>query len=395
MGCASPPVAPAVSCVGCHGSGASSAPPNALGGLEATSFRGVGAHTLHLQGGSRLSKPLACEECHLVPATVGAAGHIDDAWPAEVVWGPLASANGAEGVWNGTDLTCSGSYCHGGAFPRAEPRPAPVWNVISTGGQERCTYCHDHAPPTPPHTNLPPSPDCAACHPSSGAIVDPATHLNGEKDGCDGCHAYPPASPGHAGLVDPDCADCHPPNAADGFPPDTHRNGVVDFGGGPLACDTCHGANGDPAPPPDLGGDTDTTSPGVGAHSAHLQGGSLGGPIACATCHPVPATVNEGTHQDGTVDVVFGGIAGNGGVTPTWDAGTATCTVYCHGASLQGTPPVWTTVDGTQATCGTCHTLPPPAPHPGSANCAGCHPTAGAGPVIVDPLGHIDGAVDF
>lgn len=53
-------------------------------------------------------------------------------------------------------------------------------------------------------------------------------------------------------------------------------------------------------------------------------------------------------------------------------------TSECHGAVEKGgsaTAPKWTQVDGTQVTCGSCHGLPPPAPHPEGTNCASCHPT--------------------
>jgi hypothetical protein len=59
------------------------------------------------------------------------------------------------------------------------------------------------------------------------------------------------------------------------------------------------------------------------------------------------------------------------------------------------TEPVWTDVDGSQATCGSCHGLPPPAPHssettatPATGDGEGRrHPRLAAGK-------HLDGVVD-
>lgn len=346
VACASPPVAPQASCTSCHGSELSIAPPKALGGLEGTALRGVGAHQAHVTG-QRLGNPVACESCHVVPAAVDAPGHIDDPWPADLTWGGLANQGGAETSWDGEALTCSGSYCHGGTMEGGQVT-SPRW-----------------------------------------------TDVNGTQVTCDGCHGFPPPPPHPAGGT---CGDCHSETVTGTTitTPANHVDGTVQLDGvGPASCaQGCHGTEDDPAPPPDLAGGTDPTSVGVGAHQAHLQGGSIGSAVACATCHPVPTGVNDAPHLDGTIDLVFGGIAGQG-VTPSWDAGAATCTVYCHGATLQGAPPVWTLVDGSQIACGSCHGSPPPPPHPANGNCAGCHGTAGPGPVIDDPAAHIDGSVDF
>ena len=51
---------------------------------------------------------------------------------------------------------------------------------------------------------------------------------------------------------------------------------------------------------------------------------------------------------------------------PVWNPATGTCaSTYCHGSTQLGGAhkvPVWTQVDGTQKTCGSCHGDPPPAP---------------------------------
>lgn len=346
VACASPKVAAPASCVGCHGSETSIAPPTALGGLTGTGRRGVGAHQVHLTG-QRLGNPVPCEACHVVPAAIDSPGHIDDPWPADLTWGGLANARGAETTWNTETLSCSGSYCHGATLAGGR-HTEPVW-----------------------------------------------TEVNGTQVGCGSCHGFPPPAPHPEGGA---CGDCHSATVTGATitTPENHLDGVVQIDGvGPAGCDGCHGADGDPAPPPDLAGNTATTARGVGAHQAHLQGGAIGSALACAACHPVPAAVNDGPHLDGVVDVVFGPLASADGVAAAWDPATATCTVYCHGASLQGAPPVWTQVDGSQIACGSCHGSPPPPPHPGNSVCSGCHGTAGPGPVIADPVAHIDGSVDF
>ena len=63
----------------------------------------------------------------------------------------------------------------------------------------------------------------------------------------------------------------------------------------------------------------------------------------------------------------------------------STCNdIYCHGPTLTvgagpNTTPTWTTVDGTEAACGSCHAVPPPFPHPtvAATECGDCHPFIG------------------
>ena len=61
------------------------------------------------------------------------------------------------------------------------------------------------------------------------------------------------------------------------------------------------------------------------------------------------------------------------------------------------TTPEWTRVDGSQATCGSCHGLPPPAPHPYYAEaCSDCHENVAADNVsFLRPDLHVDGVVTF
>ena len=56
--------------------------------------------------------------------------------------------------------------------------------------------------------------------------------------------------------------------------------------------------------------------------------------------------------------------------------------------------PLWTRVDGSQASCGSCHGNPPPAPHPSDLRCELCHlPTAGSNQTIADASTHLDGII--
>lgn len=339
LACATDVPEPTASCVSCHGSTATGpAPPNALGGNDDPSSRGVGAHTAHLQ--ASVSAPVACTECHAVPATVDAPGHIDDGWPADLLWGTLTTTDGATATWDGATLTCSGSYCHGATM--AAPGPDPVWTDTGTS----CASCHLFPPPAP--------------HPATGP-----------------------------------CGDCHAPTAVGMGLGDssTHIDGIlqVQAPAGSNCAAGCHGDDDQPAPPFDLAGNSDTSLPGVGAHAVHLSP-SLGAAVPCSACHPIPGGANDaGVHLEGTNDVVFDGIANNGNTTSSYDAATTTCSTYCHGASMAGGTVQWTVVDGSQLGCTDCHGNPPPPPHPGSTSCSGCHTTGGSG----DPAAHIDGAVNF
>lgn len=168
-------------------------------------------------------------------------------------------------------------------------------------------------------------------------------------------------------------------------------------------CFRCHGNSLSPAPPRAVGGGSDTSYVGVGAHRSHLGDDSTWHtPVACSSCHVVPEATNDQGHiddGDNIAEVIFSGLAIAGNMKPVWDRETATCDgVYCHGAAMTSgllAAPLWTTVNGSQKECGTCHGNPPPEPHTQSTDCGSCHPTMIPGTDrFRDPSSHIDGKVD-
>jgi hypothetical protein len=185
-----------------------------------------------------------------------------------------------------------------------------------------------------------------------------------------------------------------------------HVDGVVDVGaeGG---CTACHGGA-NPAPPVDLSGMTETSEPGVGAHQIHLAGTPRSRPVACGECHLVPDDTYAPGHLDSPLpaEVTFSGAAVAFGAAPIYSAGSCQGSA-CHGAQFPDdhasggtlTEPLWTVVDGTQAACGSCHALPPPAPHPKAEFnpvCSACHENiAPDNATFLFPELHVDGVVTF
>jgi predicted CxxxxCH...CXXCH cytochrome family protein len=323
-------------CTACHGAGDDPAPPPDLSGSSDPASTGVGAHQAHL-GGDYTAVPVVCEDCHVVPATTGATGHLDSSLPAEIVWNGRL---GAGGVWNSEAGTCSNVYCHGSTLSGGEAT-TPSWTDVDEA-DEPCDACHG-APPPAPHT------------------------------------------------ADTDCAQCHGPLSTA-----THIDGDLDFAA-TEDCTACHGSGEDPAPPLDLGGSSDPSSLGVGAHQAHLNVTGAA-PVICADCHRVPTATADVGHLDtaAPAEIVWNGRLGAGG---TWDRATGSCSnVYCHGSTLSGgteTTPEWTG-GAPEAACGTCHGLPPGSGHPNRTDCDTCHgAVAGPGQTIANPALHIDGDVQF
>jgi predicted CxxxxCH...CXXCH cytochrome family protein len=337
-------------CKNCHGSDANAAPPVDTQGNHNFSAIGVGAHQVHLMGG-QFSRPLACDECHIVPEHIEDPTHIDGP-PAEVIFSGVAETSDHQPSWNETTATCSGSYCH--APSPGDGRDSPVWNVEEA---LKCTSCHG-APPPLPH---PQTDQCSVCHgdvvgSDNRTIIDRSRHVDGNVD----------------------------------------LNVTK-------SCTACHGSL-NPAPPLDTLGNSSTTAPGVGAHQTHVLGTARSRPVPCEECHIVPKSVLDPGHLDSALpaELTFSGAALAYGAKPSFENGKCENT-SCHGAVFPDYPsggtntaPTWTRVDGTEAACGSCHGIPPPTPHPlPSYPCSHCHGDIAEDGTFTHPELHVDGIVTF
>jgi len=332
----------------CHGGtdNATGAPPKATWGNAAETVR-IGAHSSHVGAAHGLAVPIACAACHVPPADALAAGHVGGG-TATVTWGGIATSGGAAPAWNRTASTCGSTYCHGATLGAGGTNHDPVWTTVN-GTQAACGTCHGIPPPAPHSTST----ACGGCHTGySAATVNAALHVDGKLD-----------------------------VAA-------------------MACNSCHGSTANPAPPAGTQGETATSTRAVGAHQAHVAGGTLSNPTACGECHAVPASTS---HANGIVEVVWGALARTGGSAPAWNRTSNTCSgTWCHGAKLTGgtrRTPVWTTVDGTQDACGTCHGLPPKSGHHDEgdhrrAGCGACHGGAYTA-AVADKSLHLNGRFDI
>ncbi len=167
-------------CNACHGSAANPAPPVDLSGNSSTSSPGVGAHQTHLSGG-KLSRPVPCEECHIVPASVTDPGHFDTAGPAELNFSG-AAARYSPPTFNG--VTCEGSWCHGGNWNLHPNNPwdsggantSPTW---TSTGQVECGSCHSVPPAS--HFDIQSQPCGPGCHTDFNGftVTDKSKHVDG------------------------------------------------------------------------------------------------------------------------------------------------------------------------------------------------------------------------
>ena len=339
-------------CSACHGSADNAAPPATIDRRTDHNLMAVGAHQAHVRD-SASHVALDCKECHITPKHVGDPGHLGEA-PAELNFASLAKTGDLPAAWNHNTGTCSNIYCHGAGLEGGTD-PSPNW-LDEFKGENNCDKCHGNPPP-PPH---PQWSNCVLCHDES---------LNADNS----------------------------INIAAG----KHIDGIVQAKG---ECYDCHGQQPNAWPALRLHGETETTTLSVGAHATHMLGGNIAGPMACESCHKVPEHLDDPGHLDSELpaELVFSGIAVHDGAQPSWNRGdnTGTCSsVYCHGSTLEGgtnTEPEWTKVGQGEASCGSCHSLPPPAPHPASSACATCHPGMALDDSHIVAGGglHINGVVD-
>jgi len=299
------------SCTRCHGT------PTAGVAPDYAKAPNLGAHQNHMNPTAMagyISPSLGCSECHVVPATVLAAGHITDATPgiAEINLSGRASLNGVSPTYG---ATCS-VYCHGVAMPRG-----------TTDGANR----------TPSWTD-------------SGYITGVASH------DCAQCHGYPPAGiSAHIGKGPADCHTCHSNVNATGTGFTTgglasHIDGIVLVSAD--SCTDCHSSAGGPTAgsTPDAYHAKHVQTAYVGALSAGDYGNyttntwyaysNTGGvpDMGCGYCHPQSAA----THNNGSIDLnMANNDTGAAGTLKAKNAATesftqtsrtsVTCSsVYCH-----------------------------------------------------------------
>jgi predicted CxxxxCH...CXXCH cytochrome family protein len=177
------------SCNGCHGTAATSgAPPADLSGSSDTTRVGVGLHQAH-QGSGNFAGGVSCSDCHAVPASLKASGHIDTDLPAEVTFSDLArgkaysSSLDLKPTWDRSSATCKNVYCH--SLVGAEVTQW-VWTKPASPALG-CGSCHS-LPPTKTltgGTHPTSSALCSSCH--KGAYtgtgnLDPDKHINGKVD---------------------------------------------------------------------------------------------------------------------------------------------------------------------------------------------------------------------
>jgi predicted CxxxxCH...CXXCH cytochrome family protein len=403
----------------CHGGtdNQSGAPPSATWGNDGDPVR-IGAHTVHGQG-SAFAPAFDCDVCHVKPADALSSGHVDGI--TQVPFHGIATTANQQPRWDHATATCSNIYCHGATLTGGT-NTTPVW----TGGhgQVACGTCHGVPPPSPHPSQDPNLTTCASCHANTVdatgnliAIAAGGKHLDGVIEATS---SHPPewtdptsqwfhAYSANAGIAK--CTPCHgpnldQPNGGCGRCHDTNLPaGIASW---KVNCTMCHGGtdNQTGAPPRTTWGKTAEFAL-VGAHTAHVSGNRISAPFACVQCHVTPADALAPGHVNGDLTITFGGIATQGVVVPpAWNRTTATCSsTYCHGATLVGgtnTQPIWTTVNGTQAACGTCHGIPPPVwghSYPPAHNmnaCTFCHYDVAddRGTTITNPALHVNGVVN-
>jgi predicted CxxxxCH...CXXCH cytochrome family protein len=295
---------------------------------------GVSAHPVH--GADNLAHAgVGCAECHAIAPGICAIGQ--SAPSGNVVFGTLATLDGATPRYDPATRTCSGVYCHGATL--AAPPAPPTWRSVTIDPSrplsQACSTCHGY-PPASPHPQFT---GCQGCHPTTvradGSInLSGGHHIDGKVDaaagsggGCDGCHGFPPATGAHAKHLG-------------------REAGTSGYGDTAALQDRFPSA-------------TPTTAPAVYG-------------FGCGSCHPL----DPARHFDGTVEVELydatapaGSLKARAAPGAAYDAATGTCSgTYCH-SSGQASPafvasPGWRS--GTALGCDGCHANPPRYPSGGA-----------------------------
>jgi len=164
-----------LACDACHGSGGDPSPPTDLSGSSSRSSAGVGAHRQHL-GASSWRATMRCENCHKVPASVDAPGHLGSDNVAEV---PFDSLNPTATV-NFTAATCGNLWCHGNGRGN---NGSASWTSTT---KMTCTSCHSMSKNSLSGSHRDHSHACSECHQtvidSGQNIIAPGLHVNGARN---------------------------------------------------------------------------------------------------------------------------------------------------------------------------------------------------------------------
>jgi predicted CxxxxCH...CXXCH cytochrome family protein len=175
-------------CDNCHGSSASE-PFVDVRNQTSTDLVTVGLHTSHLHPTRNISSSLDCDDCHVVPDSMWATGHIDgSAGQAEVTFGTLATAGGTlSPIWDHSAATCSDMYCHGNFAYGSVVGNDRLWTWTEAVTGDLCGTCHG-LPPTGHITGEGIERCGEYCHSNVVSHVDHRTikdktlHINGEND---------------------------------------------------------------------------------------------------------------------------------------------------------------------------------------------------------------------
>jgi predicted CxxxxCH...CXXCH cytochrome family protein len=360
------------SCTACHGE-----PPtdvNTLVGLPpGTGSVTAGAHATH-----SVTMVYDCENCHSGSAGSGPThmngfsitmgfslfggvylgGSYDGQTTAE-----YDSSEAQTSVSNSGSLLCNTIYCHsdvqtlnGTAGPSLYA--SPQWDASvecdachgqdpdETDGQPDSGSHNKHAGSLPGETNY----DCAVCHSNGGDgsinHADGTINLDiGNSYGSSAAYSQGDHAPGSGGYGTCSNILCHSSVQADGGTGDPGAYATPDWGGGTVACDSCHGQ----------AAETDG-QPATGSHAKHA--GSQAGEWSydCSACHK---NSGYGTdyHADSTINIDIDNIYDDGGTaaysqgdqTPGIN-GYGTCSnVSCHGSSEA------TWGDPDSVSCESCH----------------------------------------
>ena len=196
----------ALGCSSCHGdptrkgtlagtdANLASAPPVAPAGAPAYA---VGAHQGHMNptASSYLMPPIACAECHAVPAD---SAHASSPPAQKVVFGALSRSGGAAPSWDAgrrgaRRRTATATSPSTGSPARTRPRSG---RARHRSRAPRATRCR---PPVTPRTPVPRRRRAASSATRSRSTPTARSsrdrHMNGKPDGgdCTSCHGEPPA----------------------------------------------------------------------------------------------------------------------------------------------------------------------------------------------------------